>query len=240
MNGTLSVVGAAEHNLQGVSAEVPHGRFVVVCGVSGSGKSSLAFDTLHAESQRRFVESLSAWVRSQVGQAPRPAYEQMTGLLPSIGVAQRGPGAVSQRATVATAAELYDLFRVLYARAGTLHCPTCGAAIAATTADAIVRSLLAEPEGTAITVLARVASARTTPLKPLLDDLARQGFLRVRLNGELHLLDEPAPATSGPVNVDLVVDRLKAAPDKQERFQEAVAVRGAVLPSARREALVMR
>ncbi len=221
--GTLRVVGAAEHNLKSVDAEVPHGALVVVCGVSGSGKTSLAFDTLHAESQRRLPESMSSWVRAQVGQAPRPAYEQMTGLLPSIGVAQRGPGAPGARTTVATAAELYDLFRVLYARAGTLHCPTCGDPVVASTTDGIVRALQAMEEGTALTVLARVATGRVGPLAPLWTELGRQGFLRVRIGADTFLLDEAAPAAPGPVDVDLVVDRLKVGSERRERLQEAVA-----------------
>lgn len=223
MRSTLRVVGAAEHNLRGVTAEVPHGELVVVCGVSGSGKTSLAFDTLHAESQRRFVESMSSWVRSQVGQAPRPVYETMTGLLPSIGVAQRGPGAASIRATVATSAELYDLFRVLYSRAGTLHCPTCAAPIRATTVDSVVRDLVALPDGTPLTVLARVAHQRTTPLGPLLDGLGKQGFLRVRVDGQLVMLDEPPKFAPGPHDVELVVDRIKLSLERRERVQEAVA-----------------
>ncbi|MSQ02911.1 MAG: excinuclease ABC subunit UvrA [Myxococcales bacterium] len=219
----LSVVGAAEHNLRGVDVQIEHGSFTVVCGVSGSGKTSLAFDTLHAESQRRFVESMTAWVRAQVGQAPRPAYEQMTGLLPSIGVAQRGPGSASVRATVATSGELYDLFRVLYARAGTLHCPGCGDAVVATTVDVIVRELAGMPDGTPLTLLARVARGRTTPLAPLFTDLSRQGFLRGRVDGVPVMLDLPAPTTPGPHDVELVVDRMKVSADRRERLQEAVA-----------------
>ncbi len=223
MQGILRVVGASEHNLRAIDVDVPHGQLVVVCGVSGSGKTSLAFDTLHAESQRRFVESLSAWVRAQVGQAPRPAYEQMTGLLPSIGVAQRGLGGASVRATVATAAELYDLFRVLYARAGVMYCPTSGDEVRATTVDGVVRALDALPEGTALTLLARVARGRTGPLRPFLADLARQGFLRARVDGAQLLLDEPPAESPGPHDVDLVVDRIRVGPDRRERLQEAVA-----------------
>ncbi len=219
----LAVVGAAEHNLRGVDVQIEHGSLTVICGVSGSGKTSLAFDTLHAESQRRFVESMTSWVRAQVGQAPRPAYEQMTGLLPSIGVAQRGPGSASVRATVATSGELYDLFRVLYARAGTLHCPACGEAVVATTVDTIVGTLAGLPEGTPLTILARVAKGRTTPLAPFFSDLARQGFLRGRVDGAAVMFDEPAPTTPGPHDVELVVDRMKVSDERRERLQEAVA-----------------
>lgn len=223
MPSTLRVVGAAEHNLRGVTAEVPHGEMVVVCGVSGSGKTSLAFDTLHAESQRRFVESMSSWVRSQVGQSPRPAYETMTGLLPTIGLAQRSLGGPGVRATVSTSAELVDLFRVLYARAGQMHCPTCDAPLRVTPVDAIVRELCAMPHGSAVTVLARVAHQRTSTLAPLLEGLAKQGFLRARVDGQPVMLDEPVRVAPGSHDVDLVVDRIKLGPECRERVQEAVA-----------------
>ncbi len=234
MSGTLRVEGAAEHNLQSVTVEVPHRALTVVCGVSGSGKTTLAFDTLHAEAQRRFVESMSSWVRAQVGQAPRPQYETMTGLLPSIGVAQRTVSGPSARATVATSAELYDLLRVLYARAGTQSCPTCGAIVRSTPVDVIVRELSALPEGTALVVMARVAKSRPGPLRPLFEAHARQGFLRGRVDGQPVLFDEAPPAGAGPFEVDVVVDRLKVAPDRRERVQEAVATalklgRGALL-----------
>lgn len=223
MSGVLRVEGASEHNLRSVTAEVPHHALTVVCGVSGSGKTTLAFDTLHAESQRRFVESMSSWVRAQVGQAPRPRYETMTGLLPSIGVAQRTVSGPSVRATVATSAELHDLFAVLYARAGTQHCPGCGSVVRATPVDLIVRELCALPEGTPLVLLARVANRRAGPLRPLFEAHARQGFLRGRVDGEAVLFDEAPPAGSGPFDVDVVVDRLKVGPERRERVQEAVA-----------------
>lgn len=222
MPGLLRVRGASEHNLQGVDVDLPHGKLVAVCGVSGSGKSSLAFDTIHAESQRRFVEAMSSWVRAQVGQAPRPSVEWMDGLLPSIGVEQRGPAAPGPRQTVATASEVYDLLRVLYARAGEQHCPTCNEPVRSYTVDAIVRALLTLPEGTPLTLLAPVARDHPSP-RSLLAELASQGFLRARVSGEAVLLDELPRFPPGGHDVDLVVDRVRAGPDKRERLQESVA-----------------
>ncbi len=218
----LRIRGARTHNLKNVDLEIPHGKLVVMCGVSGSGKSSLAFDTIHAESQRRFVEAMSSWVRAQVGQAPRPQVEWMDGLLPSIGVAQRGPAAPGPRQTVATASETYDLLRVLYARAGEQHCPVCDAPVRSHPVDAIVRELLAVPEGTALTLLAPLARARAD-IRPLLEELGKQGFLRARVDGEPVMLDELPKFAAGPHDVDLVVDRFRAGPDKRDRLQESVA-----------------
>lgn len=222
MTGVLRVVGASENNLRSVDVEVPHQKLTVVCGVSGSGKSTLAFDTVHAESQRRFVEAMSSWVRAQIGQAPRPQYEQMTGLLPSIGVAQRTVSGPGVRATVASSAELQELFRVLYARAGTQHCPSCDEVVRSTPLDVVVRELSALPEGTALVLLARVARSRSGPLRPLFESFSKQGFLRGRVNGEAVLFEDQAPSGVGPFDVDVVVDRLKVAPDRVERVQEAV------------------
>ncbi|MBM4365700.1 MAG: excinuclease ABC subunit UvrA [Deltaproteobacteria bacterium] len=222
MPGLLRVRGACEHNLRHVDVDIPHGKLVVMCGVSGSGKSSLAFDTIHAESQRRFVEAMSSWVRAQVGQAPRPQVEWMDGLLPSIGVAQRGPAAPGPRQTVATASETYDLLRVLYARAGEQHCPVCDAPVWSHPVDTIVRELMAVPEGTALTMLAPVARARAD-IRPLLEELGRQGFLRARVDGEAVMLDELPRFAAGPHDVDLVIDRFRAGPDKRDRMQESVA-----------------
>jgi excinuclease ABC subunit A len=221
----LSVRGAAEHNLRSVDLDLPRERLIVFTGVSGSGKSSLAFDTLHAESQRRFVEALSSYVRAQLGATRKPVYEQITGLTPSIGVSQRGHAQPSPRSTVGTLTEIHDLLRVLYARTARQHCPGCDADVTPTPSDAIVRALAGLPEGTRLVVCARLLrkDGPRVALGPFLDELGRQGFARVRIDGDAHALDE-VPTLDARVghDVDVVVDRIKVAPDRRDRVQEAV------------------
>ncbi len=218
----IRIRGASEHNLRSVDLDLPREKLIVFTGPSGSGKSSLAFDTLHAESQRRFVEALSSYVRQQFGPTRKPAYELLTGLTPSIGVAQRGLVAPSPRSTVGTLTELHDLLRVLWARAGAPHCPRCGAAVSRTPADAIVRALLAL-EGARLVVCAPIARKRLGGLKPLLEGLAGQGFVRVRVDGTTVAIDEVPPIDARvPHDLDVVVDRIKVAADRKDRIQEAV------------------
>ncbi len=220
----IRIRGAAEHNLRAVNLDLPREKLIVFCGVSGSGKSSLAFDTLHAESQRRFVEALSSFVRQQLGQSSKPAFEELSGLTPSIGVAQRGAVTPSPRATVATITEIHDLLRVLYARAGTPHCPQCGLVVTATTLDTIVRTLVAFPEGTPLTICGPVARRRVGGVRALLDTLGRAGFARVRIDGVLTTLeDATAVDAREPHDVDVVVDRLRAGPDRAERLQDSLS-----------------
>ena len=219
----IKIRGASEHNLRSVDLDLPRERLLVFTGPSGSGKSSLAFDTLHAESQRRFVEALSSYVRQQFGATRKPAYELLTGLTPSIGVAQRGLVAPSPRATVGTLTEIHELLRVLWARVGAPHCPRCGRPVARTPADAIVRALLALPVGARLIVCAPLARARTGSLKPLIDGLAGQGFARIRVDRVTIALDEVPPMDAREAHdVDVVVDRIKVAPDRKDRIQEAV------------------
>ena len=231
----IRIRGAAVHNLRSVDLDLPRERLIVFCGVSGSGKSSLAFDTLHAESQRRFIEALSSFVRQQLGQSSKPAFEELSGLTPSIGVAQRGAVAPSPRATVATITDTYDLLRVLYARAGTPHCPQCGRVVTPTPLDTIVRTLAALPEGTPLTLCAPVARKRTGGVQTLLDSLAREGFARVRVDGTLSTMEAAGAVDARePHDVDVVVDRVRAGPDRGERLQDSLTTalklgRGAVL-----------
>ena len=218
----IRIRGASEHNLRAVDLDLPREKLIVFTGPSGSGKSSLAFDTLHAESQRRFVEALSSYVRQQFGATRKPAYELLTGLTPSIGVAQRGLVAPSPRATVATLTEIHDLLRVLWARAGASHCPNCGAHVTRTPADAVVRALLAL-HGARLVLCAPVARKRAGSLKPLLDALAGQGFVRVRIDGVTIALDEIPPMDARVAHdIDVVIDRIKVADDRKDRIQEAV------------------
>ncbi len=223
----IRIRGASEHNLRAIDLDLPRERLIVFTGPSGSGKSSLAFDTLHAESQRRFVEALSSHVRQQFGPTRKPAYELLTGLTPSIGVAQRGLVSPSPRATVGALTELHDLLRVLWARLGEPHCPRCDRAVSRTPADAVVRALAALPEGARLVVCAPVVRARFGGLQPVLTGLAGQGFARVRIDGTtLAIEDVPPIDARTPHTLDVVIDRLKMGPaflhDRRERLQEAV------------------
>ncbi len=212
MNDPISIRGAREHNLRGLDVDIPRDRLVVLCGVSGSGKSSLAFDTLFAEGQRRYVESLSAYARQFLGQMTKPQYDSIRGLTPTIAVGQAAPGR-NPRSTVATLTEVHDYLRVLFARAGTQHCHKCGSAVGRQSAAEIVALLLELPEGTQLRLLAPVSS------RP--EELRRAGFVRVRLGGEIHRLDElDDGAPEGPIQV--VVDRIVLRGDQAERISDAV------------------
>jgi excinuclease ABC subunit A len=217
----IRIRGASEHNLQSVDLDLPREKLIVFCGPSGSGKSSLAFDTLHAESQRRFVEALSSYVRQQFGATSKPAYELLTGLTPSIGVAQRGLVAPSPRSTVGTLTEIHDLLRVLYARVGVSHCPQCERVITRSSADAIVRAILGR-NGARVVLLAPILRKQPV-IRPTIEALGRQGFVRVRIDGVTMAIDEvPTLDARVPHDVDVVLDRIKAAPDRKDRIQEAV------------------
>jgi excinuclease ABC subunit A len=221
----IRIRGAREHNLRGVDLDLPREKLIVFCGPSGSGKSSLAFDTLHAESQRRFVEALSGHVRALLGPPRKPAFETITGLTPSIGVAQRGHGAPHPRSTVATMVEVHDLLRVLWARTGRQHCPRCDADVTPRTVDEVVHALAQLPERAPMVVCAPLARGRVGGVAPLLQELAKQGFVRVRLDGAQVAIDEAPPVDARlPHDVDVVVDRILWGPDKRDRLHEAVSV----------------
>ncbi len=224
----IVIRGASEHNLRSVDLDLPRERLIVFTGPSGSGKSSLAFDTLHAESQRRFVEAMSSWLRAQAGATKKPAYELLTGLTPSIGVSQRGHVVPSPRSTVGTVTDIHDLLRVLWARTGRQHCPGCGDDVTPTTVDAILRHVAATPPGARLVLLAPVARDRTAGVRDLVEGLGRQGFARVRIDGVTVAIDEaPTVDARAPHDVDVVVDRLKVGPDgfagdKRTRLQDAL------------------
>src|SRR5690349_22830898 len=181
---SLVVTGATQHNLKNVSCELPRDQLVVITGPSGSGKSSLAFDTIYAEGQRRYVESLSAYARQFLDQLPKPRVGSIDGLSPAIAIEQKALGK-SPRSTVGTVTEISDYLRLLFARVGTPHCPSCGARIEAQTVQQIVDRLLGLGEGARVTVLAPIARARRGELKLELDRLRREGFVRARIDGEV-------------------------------------------------------
>jgi len=210
------------HNLDIDYLEIPKRELVVFTGVSGSGKSSLAFDTLYAEGQRRYIESLSAYARQFLGQLERPDVEHLRGLSPTIAIEQKS-ASNNPRSTVGTITEIYDYLRVLYARVGLQHCHTCGKPVRGQSAEEIVRELQRLPEGTKLTLLAPLVVHRKGEFRDLFEELAGRGFLRVRVNGEIHRLEEPPKLDKKfKHDIDLVADRIVVRPADRQRIAESV------------------
>src|SRR6478672_3382408 len=191
MSETISVRGAREHNLKNLSVELPRDKLIVFTGLSGSGKSSLAFDTIYAEGQRRYVESLSAYARQFLGQMDKPDVDFIEGLSPAVSIDQKSTSK-NPRSTVGTITEVYDYLRLLYARIGHPHCPVCGAAIERQTPQQIVDRVMALEEGRRFQVLAPVIRGRKGEYVELFRQLQTQGFSRARVDGETHPLDSLA------------------------------------------------
>src|SRR5512136_2108350 len=179
---SIIVRGAREHNLKNIDVIIPRDKLVVITGVSGSGKSSLAFDTIYAEGQRRYVESLSAYARQFLGRMEKPDVDYVERLSPAISIDQKGPSK-NPRSTVGTVTEIYDYLRLLFARVGHPHCPECGREIAAQTVEQIVDTVKGYKEGSRIMVLAPVVKDRKGEYKDVFDDLRKQGYARVRVDG---------------------------------------------------------
>ena len=204
----IVVRGAREHNLRNIDVEMPRDRLIVITGLSGSGKSSLAFDTIYAEGQRRYVESLSAYARQFLGQMEKPDVDQIDGLSPAISIDQKGASR-NPRSTVGTVTEVYDYLRLLFARIGRMHCPICGREIERQTVEQIVDQLYGLPEGTRVLVLAPVVKDRKGEHEKVLAGARQAGFARVRVNGEIHDLDEDiALDKKFRHRIEVVVDRL--------------------------------
>jgi excinuclease ABC subunit A len=205
---TIVVRGAREHNLKNITVELPRDRLVVITGLSGSGKSSLAFDTIYAEGQRRYVESLSAYARQFLGQIEKPDVDQIDGLSPAISIDQKGASR-NPRSTVGTVTEIYDYLRLLFARAGRPHCPVCGREIARQSVPQIVDRIQALPEGSRILVLGPLVKDRKTEGDRVFEAARRQGFVRVRVDGEMYDLDDaPSLDKYKRHTIEVVVDRL--------------------------------
>ncbi len=218
----IRIQGAREHNLRSVDVRIPKKKLVVLTGVSGSGKSSLAFDTLYAEGQRRYVESLSAYARQFLGQMEKPRYDTIRGLSPTISIEQKTTG-TNPRSTVGTITEISDYLRVLYARIGTQTCHQCGDRVLGQSAEQIARELGASGEGARLTLMAPVLTNRKGEHRDLLEELRRQGFVRVRDNGEYRLLDETdALEKRRKHTVEVVVDRLVVGDSAERRLGESV------------------
>ena len=189
----LVVRGAREHNLKDITVTIPRNRLTVVTGLSGSGKSSLAFDTIYAEGQRRYVESLSAYARQFLGLMEKPDVDAIEGLSPAIAIEQKSAGH-NPRSTVGTVTEVYDYLRLLWARVGVPHCPNDGSPVERSSAAQIVESVLGWPEGTKIEILAPLVRGRKGEFKELFDDIRKQGFVRVRVDGEVYDLNQVQPS----------------------------------------------
>ena len=222
MQSKIVVRGAREHNLRGIDVEIPRDQLVVITGLSGSGKSSLAFDTIYAEGQRRYVESLSAYARQFLDQKQKPDVDSIEGLSPAISIEQKSTSK-NPRSTVGTLTEIYDYLRVLFARIGLPHCYSCGKPIAAQSVQQIVDSILSLPERSRFMLLAPVVSGRKGEYKKELQQFQRAGFVRVRIDGILHALsDDISMDKRRKHDIDLVVDRLVLRPDMKQRLTDSV------------------
>ena len=218
----LIVKGAREHNLRSVDLDLPRDALIVFTGLSGSGKSSLAFDTIFAEGQRRYVESLSAYARQFLGQMDKPDVDFIEGLSPAVSIDQKSTNR-NPRSTVGTITEVYDYLRLLYARAGTPHCPVCGERIARQTPQQIVDQVLAMEEGTRFQVLAPVVRTRKGEFVDLFEKLNTQGYSRVRVDGVVHsLTDAPKLKKQEKHDIEVVVDRLTVKASAKQRLTDSV------------------
>src|SRR5512139_1743808 len=204
----LRVVGARAHNLKNITVEIPRDQFVVITGLSGSGKSSLAFDTIFAEGQRRYVESLSAYARQFLGQMEKPDVDYIEGLSPAVSIDQKG-ASHNPRSTVGTVTEIYDYMRLLYARAGVPHCPRCGREVNQQSTSQIVDAIDEMPENSRILILAPLIKDRKGEHRKVFEDVRKMGFVRVRVNGEVHDVDEQIDLDRYKMHtIEAVVDRL--------------------------------
>ena len=224
MQNSIIIKGAKEHNLKNINIEIPSDKIVVITGLSGSGKSSLAFDTLYAEGQRRYVESLSAYARQFLGLMEKPDVESIEGLSPAISIDQKTTSK-NPRSTVGTVTEIYDYIRLLYARIGVPYCPNCGKKIEKQTIDQIVDNILELDEGTKIQVLAPIIRERKGEFVKILSDFQKEGFVRARIDGEtVELSDDIQIDRKKKHNIELIVDRLIIKPEIRSRLTESVEV----------------
>jgi excinuclease ABC subunit A len=219
---TIIVRGAREHNLRNIDLELPHNALIVFTGVSGSGKSSLAFDTLYAEGQRRYIESLSSYARQFLGQLPKPDVDYLGGLSPTISIQQK-TASRNPRSTVGTVTEVYDFLRVLYARVGTGHCVECGHPITAQAREQILQRILSLPEGTRLTILAPVVRGQKGEFRDLFAEMLKRGYVRARVDGQLvRLTDDLKLDRRIKHHIEIVIDRLKCEPRQRSRLAEAI------------------
>lgn len=220
----ITIKGAREHNLKSINLRIPRNKLVVVTGLSGSGKSSLAFDTIYAEGQRRYVESLSAYARQFLGQMDKPDVDYIEGLSPAISIDQKA-GSKNPRSTVGTITEVYDYLRLLFARIGRPHCPECGKRITQQTVDQIVDQVTSYPEGSKIQILAPIIRGRKGEFQKLFNDIARDGYVRVRVDGELKEVQEQITLDKNKKHtVEVVVDRLIVKEGMEKRLADSLEI----------------
>ncbi len=218
----IVIKGARQNNLKNIDIEIPRDQLVVITGLSGSGKSSLAFDTIYAEGQRRYVESLSAYARQFLGQMDKPDVDYIGGLSPSISIDQKTTSK-NPRSTVGTVTEIYDYLRLLFARIGRPHCPKCGRPISQQTVSQIVDQVLALPERTRVQILGPVIRGKKGEHKKVLEDLKREGYVRARVDKEVVDLSEDVKLDRYKIHtIEVVVDRLSIKPDIAQRLAESV------------------
>ena len=222
MRDNISIKGARVNNLRNVDLEIPRNKLVVFTGLSGSGKTSLAFDTLYAEGQRRYVESLSSYARQFLGQMEKPDVDYIDGLSPAISIDQKTTGR-NPRSTVGTVTEIHDYLRLLYARIGIPHCPKCGRRIEQQTIDQMVDKVMALPEGTRIQIMAPVIRGRKGEYAKLLEDMRKSGYVRVRIDGQMfELSDEIILDKKKKHSIEIVVDRIILRPDAASRVADSL------------------
>ena len=222
MNDTIRVKGARENNLKNIDLTIPRDKLVVFTGLSGSGKSSLAFDTIYAEGQRRYVESLSSYARMFLGQMDKPDVDSIDGLSPAISIDQKTTSK-NPRSTVGTVTEIYDYLRLLWARVGVPHCPKCGKEIARQTIDQIVDRVEALGEGTRFVVLSPIVRAKKGEHQKVFEDARKQGFARVRVDGILYELTEEIKLEKNKKHtIELVVDRLVLKEGQRRRLTDSI------------------
>ena len=228
MQEYIHVKGAREHNLKNIDIKIPRDKLVVLTGLSGSGKSSLAFDTIYAEGQRRYVESLSSYARQFLGQMDKPDVDYIDGLSPAISIDQKTTSQ-NPRSTVGTVTEIYDYMRLLWARIGTPHCPKCGKEIHQQTIDQIIDRLMALEEKTRVQLLAPVIRGKKGEHVKVFEDARKQGYVRVRVDGEIHDLSEEFKlAKTKKHNIEIVVDRVVIRPDARGRITDSVETASAL------------
>jgi len=214
----ITIRGAREHNLKNITLSIPRDKLVVFTGLSGSGKSSLAFDTIYAEGQRRYVESLSAYARQFLGQMEKPDVDVIEGLSPAISIDQKGTSK-NPRSTVGTVTEVYDYLRLLYARVGHPHCPKCGREVRRTTVEQMADHVEKLPAGARIMVLGPVVKGRKGEYRSLIEDIRKSGFVRVRVDGSLFEIGESIPMDKNKKHdVQVVVDRVVVGPEQRTAF----------------------
>jgi excinuclease ABC subunit A len=218
----IVIKGAREHNLKNIDLTLPRNALIVVTGLSGSGKSSLAFDTIYAEGQRRYVESLSSYARQFLGQMEKPDVDYIEGLSPAISIDQKSTSR-NPRSTVGTVTEVYDYLRLLYARIGTPHCYNCGREISSQSSEQIVDAIMDLPEGTRIQVLAPLVRGRKGEYAKLFEEVGKEGFARVRVDGEIKELREKITLDKKRKHtIEVVVDRLVIKPDVRKRLTDSL------------------